>query len=57
MQGPYLSDETPGGHAIHARNRDPTIQCLREVAVLLSQFIEPSVQQLDLSFDKTQLAK
>src|SRR3974390_1946025 len=26
----HLSDETPGGHAIHARNRDPTIQCVRE---------------------------
>jgi len=41
--GSHLSDETPGSHAIHPWDRHPTIQCVREVAVFLSQLIESSV--------------
>src|SRR5579864_1607675 len=53
----HFCDETPSRHTIHPGNRNPTIQCLRQVQVLLPKLIQSSVQQLDFSFDKVQLAK
>src|SRR5215469_1305754 len=40
---PHLRDQTPGSNAIHPGNRHPTIQCLRQVWVLLPKLIESSI--------------
>jgi hypothetical protein len=53
----HLCDETPSRHAIHTRNRYPTIQCIRYLALLLPKLIESGVQRGKLGFEKLQLTK
>ena len=53
----HLRDEAPCGNTVHTWNRDPTIQRLCQIEMFSSDLVESTIQQLDLSFQKLQLAE